>query len=110
MKCPVTPIRVSTLSVTNRVLLWWGVLRRAVWVSLRGITIGGRTAHAATETAAPATVTRTTASRHPHSSLIAAVNGLPTTSARLVPTYTAVVARPACVAGTNRAPIGAITD
>ena len=55
-------------------------------------------------------MTSTTASRQPHSSLIAAVNGLPATSARLVPTYTAVVARPACVAGTNRAPMGAITD
>jgi hypothetical protein len=39
-----------------------------------------------------------------------AVNGLPTTSARAVPTYTAVVARPECVAGTNLAPMGAITD
>ena len=39
-----------------------------------------------------------------------AVSGLPTTSARAVPTYTAVVARPACVAGTRRTPIGAITD
>jgi len=41
---------------------------------------------------------------------VSAVNGFPATIARLVPTYTAVVARPACVAGTNRAPIGAITD
>jgi hypothetical protein len=67
-------------------------------------------AHASTVTAAAATVTSTTASRQPYSSLIAAVNGLPTTRARLVPTYTAVVARPACDAGTNRAPMGAITD
>ena len=45
-------------------------------------------------TAAAAIVTTTAASRQPHSSLIAAVSGLPTTSARPVPTYTAVVARP----------------
>src|SRR5689334_1868036 len=70
----------------------------------------GSAAHAAAVTAAAATVTTTTASRQPHSSLIAAVNGLPATRARPVPTYTAVVARPACVAGTNRAPMGAITD
>ena len=61
-------------------------------------------------TTAAATATSTTANRQPHSSLIAAVKGLPATSARLVPTYTAAVARPACVAGTNRVPIGAITD
>ena len=40
---------------------------------------------------------------------MSAVNGLPTTSASPVPTYTAVVARPACEAGTSRTPIGAIT-
>ncbi len=73
-------------------------------------TIGGSVTHAASVTAAAATVTTTTASRQPHSSLIAAVSGLPTTSASVVPTYTAVVARPVCVAGTSRAPIGAITD
>ncbi len=61
-------------------------------------------------TAAAAMVTTTTATRQPHSSLIAAVSGLPRTSASAVPAYTAVVARPACEAGTRRTPIGAITD
>src|ERR1043165_8287539 len=110
MKCPVTPISVSTVNVTSRLLRWWRAPRRTVLVPSRGITIGGSTADAATVTAAAATVTSTTASRQPQSSLIAAVNGFPATIAGQVPTYTAVLARPACVAGTSLAPIGAITD
>src|SRR5690606_34859977 len=70
----------------------------------------GRVARAAAVRIAAATVTIAAAARQPHVALTAAVSGLPTTSASTVPTYTAVVARPAWLAGTNRTPIGAITD
>ena len=48
--------------------------------------LGGSMIRAATVTTAAATVTHTTASRQPHIRLMAAVSGLPSTSARLVPT------------------------
>ena len=49
-------------------------------------TISGNITRAATVTMAAAAITHTTASRHPHIRLNAAVSGLPITSARLVPT------------------------
>ena len=72
-------------------------------------TISGSISRAANVTTAAATVTHTTASRQPHIRLKAAVSGLPTTSARLVPTYIDMVARPAWLGGTSRVAIGAMT-
>ena len=85
MKWPVTPTSVRTLSVISRPRRWWRSWLRTVSTSAADNTIGGSVTQAAPVTAAAATVTTTTACRQPHSSLIAAVSGLPRTSANVVP-------------------------
>src|ERR1700751_3435108 len=57
-----------------------------------------------------ATAITVTVGRHPHARLIELVSGLPTMSAAADPTYTPVVARPVCVAGTRRPATGTMID
>ena len=72
--------------------------------------MAGNTARASSVMAPAATAITATVGRHPHAWLIELVSGLPMMSAADDPTYTAVVARPVCVAGTRRAPIGTMID
>src|SRR6201993_1448601 len=72
--------------------------------------MAGNTARASSVMAPAATAITATVARHPHAWLIALVSGLPTMSAAADPTYTPVVARPVCVAGTRRAAIGTMID
>jgi hypothetical protein len=82
----VTAIIVSKLTMTNRRLRWWRapLPTDASWSS-RSV-MGGNMIQAATVTTAANTVTAATATRQFHARLIAAVAGLPTTTARLMPT------------------------
>ena len=77
---------VMMLTMISRRLRWWRARgpTHLSWSSVS--TISGNITRAATVTMAAATVTHTTARRQPHIRLMAAVSGLPTTSARLVPT------------------------
>src|ERR1700739_3318084 len=72
--------------------------------------MAGNTARASSVMAPAATAITATVGRHPHAWLIELVSGLPTMSAADDPTYTAVVARPVCVAGTRQAAIGTMVD